>query len=78
MQSATFRTWLTEHGCRFDHHEHAKRGEGPVMVTVHREGRTSQAPLGGSRKDLDPRDVHRVCDELGLNWSELPGLRGQV
>ena len=48
------------------------------MVTVHREGLTSQAPLGGSRKDLDPRDARRVCDELGLDWSELPGPKSRV
>ena len=50
------------------------------MVTVHREGRTSQAPIGGSRKELDRRDVRRVCEELGLDWSEAawtakPGVR---
>lgn len=78
MQSATFRKWLAEQGCRFDHQEHEERGEGHVVVTVHREGRTSQAPLGGSRKDLDPRDVRRVCEELGLNWSELPGPKSRV
>jgi mRNA interferase HicA len=48
------------------------------MVTVHREGRTSQAPLGGSRKDLDPRDARRVCEELGLDWSDLPGPKSRV
>lgn len=78
MESATFRNWLAEHGCRFDYREHHERGEGPVMVTVHREGRTSQAPLGGSRKDLDPRDLRRVCDELGLDWSQLPGSKDRV
>ena len=72
MESATFRKWLSEQGCRFDLPEQ-ERGQGHVMVTVHREGRTSQAPLGGSHKDLDPRDVRRVCEELGLDWSELPG-----
>jgi hypothetical protein len=78
MESATFRKWLAEQGCRFDRQEHHKRGEGHVMVTVHREGRTSQAPLGGSGKDLDPRDLRRVCEELGLDWSELPGLKSRV
>jgi len=48
------------------------------LVTVHREGRTSQAPLGGSRKDLDPRDLRRVCKELGLDWSQLPGSKDRV
>ena len=71
MQSATFRKWLAEHRCRFDLHEH-KRGEGHVLVTVHREGRKSEVPLGGSRQDLDPRDVRRACEELGLDWKELP------
>ena len=46
MQSATFRKWLAEYGCRFDLHEH-KRGEGQVLVTVHREGRKSEVSLGG-------------------------------
>jgi len=71
MQSATFRKWLSEQGCRFDLPEQ-ERGEGFVMVTVHREGRTSQAPLSGSHKELDRRDVRRVCEELGLDWSKLP------
>jgi hypothetical protein len=78
MESATFRKWLAEKGCRFDGHEHQERGEGQVMVTVHREGRTSHAPLGGSRKDLDPRDVRRICEELGLDWSKLPGPQSRV
>ena len=78
MESATFRKWLAEQGCRFDSHEHQERGEGHVMVTVHREGQTSQAPLGGSRKDLDPRDVRRICEELGLDESELPGPKSRV
>ena len=77
MQSATFRKWLAERGCRFDQPEH-ERGEGQVMVTVHREGRTSQAPLSSSHQDIDPRDAHRVCEELGLDWKELPGPKGRV
>jgi hypothetical protein len=39
MASATFRKSLAEHGRRFDQHEHEKRGEGQVIVTVHRGGR---------------------------------------
>ena len=72
MESATFRKWLAEQGCHFDHHEHQERGEGHVIVTVHREGRASLVPLGGSRKDLDPRDLRRACEELGLDWTKLP------
>ena len=78
MESATFRKWLEERGCRFDQHEHEHRHHGPVMVTVHHEGRTSVAPLGGSRQALDSRDVRRVCEELGLDWSELPGPESRV
>ena len=77
MQSATFRKWLSEQGCRFDLPEQ-ERGEGFVMVTVHREGRTSRARLSGTHKNLDSRDVHRVCEELGLDWSKLPGPKARV
>jgi hypothetical protein len=77
MQSATFRKWLAERGCRFDHHEH-KRGEGHVLVTVHRGGRKSEVPLGGSRQDLDPRDVRRAArnsGSIGLNClTSEPGV----
>ena len=78
MEPDTFRKWLAERGCRFDKYEHHKRGEGPVMVTVHLEGRTSEAPLGGSHQDIDPREVQRVCDELGLDPSELPGPQSRM
>ena len=43
------------------------------MVIVHHEGRKAEVPLGGSRQTLDPRVVRRVCEELGLDWFELPG-----
>jgi len=78
MNSAVFRKWLEEHDCRFDKHEHDQRHQGHVMVTVHREGRKALAPLGGSHKDIDPREVRRVCEELGLDWSKLPGPQGRV
>jgi hypothetical protein len=77
MESPTFRRWLTEQGCRFDLHEHA-RHEGPVMVTVHREGRKAEVPLGGSLHILDPRVVRRACEELGLDWSQLPGPKSRA
>ena len=46
MESATFRKWLAEHGCRFDPHKHHRRGQGAVMITAHRQGRTARVPVG--------------------------------
>ena len=48
------------------------------MVTVHREGRKAEIPLGGSRKILDPRVVRRACEELGLDRSQLAGPKSRV
>jgi hypothetical protein len=78
MESGTFREWLAEQGCYFDRHEHQERGQGQVLVTVHREGRKVEAPLGGSRQDLDPRVVRQVCEKLGLDWSQLPGPKSRA
>jgi hypothetical protein len=77
MESVTFRKWLAERGCRFDHHEE-KRGGGQVIVTVHHEGRKAEVPLGGSRQTIDDRVVRRTCEELGLDWSDLPGPKSRV
>jgi len=51
MESATFRKWLAERGCRFDQHEHEKRGEGQVIEKAARrrcllEARTRSSTLG--------------------------------
>ncbi len=78
MESATFSKWLLEQGCRIEGHEHHQRHEGPVMVTVRRDGHTAEVPLGGSRQILDPRVIHRACEQLGLNPSRLPGPRSRV
>lgn len=78
MQSATFRKWLVEHGCRIDSHQHPVGHEGHAMVTVHREGRMVEVPLGGSHQDLDPRVVHQACEKLGLDPSQLPGPKSRV
>jgi hypothetical protein len=77
MESATFRKWLTEQGCRFDRHER-QRHVGHVMVTVHREGRKAEVPLGGSHQILDLRVVRQACEDLGLDWSQLPGPKSRV
>jgi hypothetical protein len=65
MESSTFRKWLVEHGCRIDHGEHHQRHEGQVMVTVHREGRKTEVPLGGSHQVIDARGAPGF-EELGL------------
>jgi hypothetical protein len=78
MESGTFRKWLIEQGCRIDHGEHQQRHEGPVIVTVHREGRKTEVPLGGSRQILDERVVRRACEQLGLDPAELPGPKSRV
>jgi hypothetical protein len=78
MEGATFRKWLVEHGCRIDAHQPRRGHPGPVMVTVHREGRKTQVPLGGSHQDLDPRIVRQACEDLGLDPSQLPGPKSRV
>ena len=77
MEYATFRKWLAERGCRFDTQQE-ERGDGHTAVTIYREGRTAELALVGSRHDLDPRTVHKVCAALGLEWSELPGPKGRA
>ena len=77
MESATFRKWLADRGCRFDHGRE-ERAHGPAMMVVHREGHEAEVPLGGSNQTLDPRVVREVCEELGLDWSELPGPKGRT
>ena len=78
VESATFRKWLVEHGCRIDHGEHQQRHKSHVIVTVHREGRKAEVPLGGSRRDIDPRVVRQACVELGLDPAQLPGPKSRV
>jgi len=78
MESATFRKWLVEQGCRIDSHQHPRGHEGHVMVTVHREDRKAEVPLGGSHQDLDPRVVRSACEQLGLDPTQLPGPKSRV
>ncbi|MGC1766497.1 MAG: hypothetical protein WA769_26665 [Pseudolabrys sp.] len=77
MEYATFRKWLAEHGCRFDT-QSEKRGEGHGTVTIHRAGRTTELPLVGASRNLDPRSVRQVCEAFGLDWSKLSGPEGRV
>jgi hypothetical protein len=77
MESATFRKWLSEQGCRFDT-QHEGRGEGHGTLTIHREGRTAEMPLVGPQHELDTNSVRQVCETLGLAWSDLPGTKGRV
>jgi hypothetical protein len=77
MESVTFQNWLAEQGCTFDTRRE-KRGEGHGTLTIHREGRTAELSLVGSRHELDPRSVRQVCEALGLDWSDLPGPRGRA
>jgi len=78
MESATFRKWLIEQGCRIDSDEHPRGHEGHIMVTVHREGRKTRVQIGGLHQVLDPRLVQRVCEELALDASQLPGPKSRV
>lgn len=77
MDSATFRGWLAERGCRFDN-EREERGHGSGMVTVHREGRTAQLPLLGSHKPVAEEVAREICAALALDWAELPGPKSRV
>jgi hypothetical protein len=77
MECATFQKWLAEHGCRFDA-DPEKRGTGQANVTVRREGRKAEVPLGGPHQILDARIVRRACEELGLDSSELPGPKSRL
>ncbi len=77
MESATFRRWLAQQGCRFDT-QHEERGEGHGTFTIHREGRTAEMTLVGPRHELDPRIVRRVCEALDLDCSKLPGPQNRV
>ncbi len=78
MRSDTFRNWLAERGCQFESHEQHGRSRGHPEVTVRREERTARLPLGGAHEDMDPRVIQRVCDQLGLDASGLPGPASRV
>jgi hypothetical protein len=78
MDSETFRNWLAERGCRFDHKTRRERGAGHGVVTVHREGRTALLPMLGSNEAIELEAARAVCDSLGLNWADLPGPKSRL
>jgi len=47
-------------------------------MTVHREGRTTRIPLGGSKQILDARVLQQACKKLGLDPAQLPGPKSRV
>lgn len=77
MTPETFRRWLAERGCTFEQHEH-KRGSGLPSVTIRRGGRRVVLYDSTSTQDLDPDEVRRIVDALGLDWEELPGPSSRV
>jgi len=76
MESATFRKWLVEQGCRVD--APSEKHEGHGEITAHRNGRSTRIPLVGPRQALDPRVVQQACEQLGLDQAQLPGPSSRV
>ena len=64
-------------GLSFDTQQEG-RGDGHGSLTIDRDGRTAELPVVGPHHELDPRAVRRVCEALGLAWSDLPGPKGRV
>ena len=76
MESATFRKWLTERGCRFDRHEHQKQGDGQVIVTVHGEGPQRRRSLLEARaRSLTLGWCAGRAKSLALNGRSCQGRR---
>ena len=61
MESAAFRKWLAEQGCRFDRHEHQQRGQGH-----RRRNGTSRGPHGRGPPWRLPSDHRRTRGASGL------------
>jgi hypothetical protein len=73
MEPETFRQWLSERGCAFVAGKDTVRTHGHAHVIVHRGDRRAVLPGVGTKKQLDPRIVRQIVDELCLDWNELPG-----
>ncbi|WP_212525575.1 hypothetical protein [Actibacterium sp. MT2.3-13A] len=79
MRSDTFRKWLAERGCVFEQTERGgKKGHGFADVIVRLGGRRTELHVMGTTQDLDPREVKRVVEELGLDWNDLPGPQSRA
>lgn len=78
MESATFRRWLAQRGCRFDEPAPERRGHGHGTITIQRDGRTAELPLLGSRKPIAPETARAICAALDLDWTELPGPKSRA
>lgn len=77
VESATFRKWLADRGCRFEPGNDTG-AHGHAFVTVHLGDRKAVLPEVGSHKALDPRTIRQIVDDLGLDWNELPGPASRV
>ena len=79
MRSDTFREWLAERGCVFEQTKRSgKKAHGFPDVIVKLGDRKTELHVKGASQDLDPREVRRVVDELGLNWDDLPGPQSRA
>lgn len=78
MESATFRRWLAERGCRFESGKDTGDTHGHAYVTVRRGDRRAILPDIGTRKALDSGVVRQIVDELDLDWNDLPGPASRV
>lgn len=78
MESATFRKWLADRGCRFEAGKDTVDTHGHASVMVHRGDHKAVLPEVGTHKALDPRVVRQIIDDLGLDWNELPGPKSRV
>lgn len=77
MEITTFRDWLAEHGCRVHRLE---RGHGPghPIIAVEREGQRAELPPLGPHERIGIEAARSVCEQLGLDWTQLPGPHGRA
>ena len=61
MNANELKRWLRDRGCRFETH---KGGSG--HVTVRRDGRKSQLPMHGGKRELGTGLVNKIKKDLGL------------